>query len=199
MATKLIQAFLLAVALSSQAGCGMVPDIKWDALKQSVQLEGDIRCEGSGSLTVLGSIRFGIDGTAGANMGSHASENVCAGIQLYLGPWKWTWVSSVQDTGFCQGVAGTLRLEQVQGAAQHSFRRSNTGGGLVREINVFGDTGGVGGAGHQSASSRAGILPEVIDDRPCALHSVTIDERGVRTVVDAWCHSDDEDSSGPGE
>lgn len=112
------QMLYVGMLLGSISGCAATPSINPDALLDSVALEGDLRCEGEGTLHLLGFLAVqaeGLASTDGGTVGTDTHGGACAGVAITLGPWRWVWVSETDnDTGECAPLRGSLTVEPAQ-------------------------------------------------------------------------------------
>lgn len=108
----------LIVAALLLSGCASAPSINPEALLDSVALEGDIQCEGEGTLHLLGFLAVkaeGLTAVDGGTVGDATHGDACAGVAITLGPWRWVWVSETgNDTGPCAPLRGSLTVEAAQ-------------------------------------------------------------------------------------
>lgn len=109
--SKAINALCLVGALALTS-CASAPQLDADALLSSVELSGDIRCEGSGELSLLGFLVVHAEGlSAAGGSATGAAGDACAGVAITLGPYRWQWVSATQESEACAEYAGTMTVK----------------------------------------------------------------------------------------
>ena len=102
----LVAVFLIIAGLCTSACDKTSQGVNWDAVKGSVQLEGDLRCEGSGQMGLMGFVVIKVDGGAGLQ-GEHGTEDeaeYCAGLRVTLGPWQWIITAPGQGDNCPEGI-----------------------------------------------------------------------------------------------
>lgn len=110
-------AFLaLAIILAVIAGCtgDPGPRIEWD---RAVTFSGDLRCEGSGSVSILDAQVATVEGKASAGGDgagiSEAGGDACASLTVRVAVYRWTLYAATQDSEACREKAGTLEVEVI--------------------------------------------------------------------------------------
>lgn len=109
---------VVASFVVSSCGGAQHGGVNWEMLGEAVELRGDLRCQGRGSLEILDFLAIEVEGGAGAigtlDATGDGSGALCAGLRLSLGPLLWAWVSHHQSLEPCKAAAGKLeRLDKA--------------------------------------------------------------------------------------